>query len=149
MSATGDPERGSKGADRGDAGATLLEMLVVVALLAMSAAIAFPMAAGAYERLTAIVARSAVAADLRAARSAALRTDDPVAMQVFDDGRRYRVGDRDVLLPANVRLTAAPSRITFFPTGAAEPAHLQIASRGGVSLALEVEAGSGLVRLRP
>ena len=143
MSATGDAPSPA------DKGATLLEMLVVVALLAMSTAIAFPLAAGCYERLAAQVARSAVAADLRSVRSLAQRTDVPVSLQVFDDGRRYRAGDRDVLLPASMRLSAQPARITFFPTGVAEGAELRLAPLHGAALTLSVEVGSGLVRNGP
>ncbi len=124
-------------------------MLVVVAILAMTTAIVFPMGAGVYERLAARVARSAVAADLRRVRSEAQRTDAPLALQVFDDGRRYRAGERDVLLPATLRLSASPSRITFFPTGVPEGAELRITPAHGPALALVVEPGSGLVREAP
>ena len=124
-------------------------MLVVVAILAMTTAIAFPLAAGAYEHLAVQVSRSAVAADLRTVRSTAQRTDSVVSLQVFDDGRRYRAGGRDVLLPAGIRLTAQPARITFYPTGTAEEAQLRLTPSRGAALSLRVEAGAGLVRNTP
>lgn len=127
-------------------GATLLEMLVVVAVLAFAVGIGFPTFHLAYDRLAGSVARSAVLADLRAARALALRQDRTIAFELASDGRRYRVANRDVLLPAGVRLEADAPIILFDPQGPRRPAELTVAPHVGAPFHILLPAGDAPVR---
>ncbi|MFZ0267904.1 pilus assembly FimT family protein [Caulobacter sp.] len=107
MSATGDPQ----------AGATLIEALVVVALTAMIGAIVFPNLRSGGQRAMFEQAAAGLRADLRMARAQALRTDRPVTLQVEQDERHYgwANGPRRVLV-GDLRI-AAGAGVAFLSDG--------------------------------
>jgi general secretion pathway protein H len=131
---------------RADAGATLLEMMVVVAILALIAGLVFPNLRRPYAALAAETSRAAVEADLRRARAEAIHSGREVAFEVAEDGREYSAGRRDVRLPDRVRLLAEPRSITFAPDGASAGGRLVLTRPGGRPLAVTVTSGLGLVQ---
>lgn len=141
MSATGDRVR------RGERGATLMEMLVVLGVLALVTGLAFPALRRPYARLSAQAAGYSVLADLRTARAEARRTGRPVGFAVSPDGALYRYGDRSKRLPAAVRL-AAGAPIVFLPDGSSSGGRLEVRS-GASRAALQVDRASGLVVQAP
>ena len=138
MSATG-----SSAASRPDAGATLLEMLVVMGLLLLASGLIFPSLRRPYTTLSAETARAAVTADLRNARAAAIRTDAPVSFTVADDGRSYGYDGGRVLLPATVRLVSEPDPILFAADGSSSGARLAVL-QGDRRLELALDAPTGV-----
>ena len=122
----------------GDAGSTLLEMLVVMGLLVLTAGLVLPNLRRPYETLAAEAGRASVISDLRGARARAIRTGSSVAFEVSEDGREYSAGGRDVLLPESVRLIAEPRSILFEPDGASEGGRLTLLQRHGRALGVSV-----------
>jgi general secretion pathway protein H len=141
MSATGDEPCCAQ------SGATLLEMLVVVGVLALVAGLVFPNLRRPYETLSVEAVGGRIAADLRSARSQAVRTGAPSQLQVSADGREYSVGQNLVHLPQMVRLIAAPRSIAFGPDGQSAGGSLIVIGRSGARYKLDVEAPLGIVRL--
>lgn len=109
MSATG---------DRGQAGMTLLEALVVMSLTVLISGLIFPSLQKLTRPLSAASGRAAIAADLRAASAEAVRTGRPAVVTVDASGRRYNagLGSRDV--PAGLQMTPG-ARFVVHPDGSA------------------------------
>jgi general secretion pathway protein H len=138
MSATGDG-RDAAGAE---AGFTLIEMLVVVGVMALVSGLIFPSFARTSQTLLLTRAEAGVAADLRAARAAALRSGRPVALTVAADGSDYTVGGQTRVLPGHMRL-AARGPIAFFPDGSSFGGRIDLAEDGRGRVLL-VDAVTGL-----
>ena len=136
MSATGEHD-----------GFTLLEVLVVIAIMALIGGLAFPridrMIAGA--RFNS--ARSTVAAAAQAARAEAVRTDATVALIASSDGHALLVNGRTVAsLPDEVSVASAgPAR--FFGDGSATGGTIRLAA-GENAAELQIMAPSGTTRWR-
>jgi len=131
----------------GDAGTTLLEMLVVMGLLALTVGLVFPNLRKPYEMLSAEVGRAAVAADLRSARAEAIRTGRNVAFEVAENGREYSAGGRSVLLPEAVRLVGEPRSILFGPDGDSAGGRLVLYQRQGRAFGLRVLPTVGVIQI--
>ena len=112
-----------KSQDIGEAGFTLLELLVCLVLMAAIAAFALPRFAG--ERsLTFERHAQAVAADLARLREAAIGTGEV---------RRASATALAAVLPEGVSLgTAEPPEIVFFPNGMANGAVWRLVAEGQV-----------------
>ncbi|MGJ3230778.1 MAG: GspH/FimT family pseudopilin [Oceanicaulis sp.] len=132
--------------NRSDAGFTLLEMLVALAIGAL--------AAGALAGLTRTIspalelsrAADQIAADLTRARAEARRTGRPVAVQLDEAGYRIEALDLAEAWPADP--AAAPAVLVFEPrAGLGEPQTLVLEHRGARA-ALEIAAVSGRVHVR-
>ena len=145
MSATGDGD--AVGA--ADTGSTLLEMLVVMGLLALTVGLVFPNVRKPYEALSAEAGRAAVASDLQNARAQAIRTGRNVAFEVAEDGREYSAGDHSVILPQAVRLVGEPRSIEFGPDGDSLGGRLVLYQRQGRPFALRVVPTIGVVQVEP
>ncbi|MBV9509541.1 MAG: GspH/FimT family pseudopilin [Caulobacteraceae bacterium] len=128
-----------------EAGFTLLETLVVVGVLALITALVFPDLRRAYAGLRLEASRSELAADLRLARARAIRSGAGVGFEASEDGREYSAGARDVRLPAALRLDAEPRSIAFGPDGESDGGRLVLTTDEGRSLALRVQAPTGVV----
>jgi type II secretory pathway pseudopilin PulG len=125
----------------------LLEMLVVVALMAMTAGMVFPSLRSPYRAVLAEATRSSIASDLRATRAEAIRNGVDAAFEVSQDGRDYSFAGRSVRLPGRLRLEAQPRSILFGPDGGSGGAQLKVVQAHGRSLPIDVSAGLGVVEL--
>ncbi len=141
MSATG---RGALALRRDD-GATLLEMLVVMALMVMTAGLVFPNLRRPYRAILAEATRSSIVSDLRATRAEAIRNGADAAFEVSPDGRDYSFGGRSVRLPGSVRLEAQPRSILFGADGGSDGGRLTLTPDHGRRLPITVAPGLGVV----
>lgn len=139
MSATG---------SRADAGATLIEMLVVVGILGLVTALVFPAWTGPLRRVQLYEARAALVAHLRTARADSVRGGGPVTLELADDGQSYGWEQSRAVLPSGVGIDGQPRSITFFADGSSSGGALKVTGRGR-SLAVEVDPASGLVEAPP
>lgn len=143
--------------DRGAAGFTLLELLVVLAILGLTAGLF----AGYRPHWSGSVSLEGAAADLaaglRLARSQAIAGDQPVALEVDVAQHRYRVGDAPFrALPAalSLRLTtvtgerrgAGSAAIRFNPDGSSTGGGIALGD-GRRIIGLSVDWLSGRVRI--
>ena len=110
------------------AGFTLIEMIVVLAILGMTLALFTAYRAPWSQTLSAAGAASQLAADLRLARSQAIISNRPVLVSVDLPGHQYRVGAGDLrripgelrielLTIANERQSERVADIRFNPDG--------------------------------
>ena len=113
---------------RPEAGFTLIEMLVVLAILVLVAGVAMPLLSGGSDGLRLQIAASELAAAFRATRSAAILRNDETTMLIDVDRRTFRstvVAPRAFAAGIDAKLTfaaavgAAPSDggFRFFPDG--------------------------------
>lgn len=139
MWATG--EAGRRGA--GDAGTTLVEALVVVALTAAIAELAFPALSGAIRSTAFTEAAVGLRADLHMARAQALSTDQRVELVVQPGGRGYgwSPGPQRALL-GGLSLAPVGPAATFYPDGSASAATLALGN-GRSSVRFVVDATTG------
>ncbi len=142
MSATGEPP--ASGA--ADAGFTLLEMLVVVGILGLLTAVAFPAVRPTLAHIAAQSARSDLAANLRSARAQAIRRQATVNVQISPTARGYVWNGRRVDLPGGAHLMTDTGALSFAGDGASSGGHFAIAWDGR-ALDVDVEPGTGVVRL--
>jgi general secretion pathway protein H len=107
------------GTRAGEAGTTLLEALVVVAITAMVSGMVFPSLERALDQLSLREAAGKLTANLRLARAAAMRGDAHVAFVVAPDGRSYSwTGGPTVSMPGVLRITALKGQtIDFYRDG--------------------------------
>ena len=129
-----------------DAGFTLLEMLVVVGILGLLTAVAFPAVRPTLAHIAAESARSDLAANLRSARAQAIRRDATVSVQISPTARGYAWNGRRVDLPGGARLVADTASISFAGDGASSGGHFAIAW-GVRALDVDVDRGTGGVTL--
>lgn len=118
----------------GERGATLIEVLVALAIMALAAAVSFPPVERAYGALGFRRAVEALAADLRAARAAALRQEQPVRFALAADGSAYALsagGGRSA--PAGLRFTGSAA-ILFLPDGTSSGGFVGVAGPPGQRL---------------
>lgn len=141
MSATGERPRA------GEQGATLLEMMVVVGVLALTATVVFADLRRPYTTLSGEAARSSVAAALRDARSHAIREQRTVVFELGQDGRSYGWGARSVRLPASTRAEMAPAAMSFAPDGGSGGGRVALWRGLRPIGAVEVAPGTGVVSL--
>lgn len=139
MSATG---------SRAEAGATLIEMLVVLGILGLITGLMFPAWAGPLHRVQLYEARAALVGHLRTARADSVRRGEPVTLELADDGRAYGWGQSRAVLPPGVGIDGQPRSIRFFPDGSSTGGALKM-TNGARSLAVEVDPASGLVEAPP
>lgn len=107
MSATG----------RRDAGTTLIEALVVVAITALVTMIGFPRLQQGLQTLARQQTATAVMERLREARATAILYDQPVVFSVADNGRLYGWRGSSARTGAGVYLTPTNGPIAFYADG--------------------------------
>ena len=128
-----------------DGGATLLEVLVVLAILGLAVGIGFPRLQYAHLRLASEAARDEVAADLRSARALAIRSGRPVTVEISDHGGALAWGDHLDRLPDNARIAAEISPVRFSPAGATAANRLALSSRGRSWPGIALHADNGAI----
>lgn len=159
MSATGDrdslvgalPKRQTGATLAGsarEAGATLIEMLVVVGILGLVTALIFPAWTSPLQRVRLYEARAALIANLRTARADSVRGGGQVTLDLAEDGRGYGWEQSTAVLPAGVGIDGDPRSISFFADGSSSGGVLKVLDRGR-TLQVEVDPASGLVEAPP
>ncbi len=152
MSETGDAAGQNAPPFASQAGTTLIEALVVVAITTMVALIGFPRMQQGLLTLAQRQTVSVVAARLRQARAEALRRDMPVVFAIAPDGRAYGASDGGLAqAPVGVSLTTPSGpggRILFHGDGSSSGGAVWV-SAGRRTIAVLIGAPGGDVAIGP
>ena len=130
-------------------GFTLLEMLVVIAVMGLIAAIGFPAIARGIERSEFRAASSALDLAVRQARAAGIDGGAPVPLRFRPDAtERELSGDmaRRSLTPLQIDMP--DGGIIFFPDGSSSGGTIALAGRSQ-SYRLHIDAANGAVKVEP
>lgn len=135
----------SEAGSRTDAGTTLMEMLAVLAVMTLIAAIVFP----SIERGTATFAlhetATVVATDMHTARALAIRSGQTVAFAANASGHSYGwTGGPIHVLPNGLSMQEPNSgAIYFYPDGSASAGSVILSSmKAAVSIVVDPAAGN-------
>ncbi|MBV9570120.1 MAG: prepilin-type N-terminal cleavage/methylation domain-containing protein [Alphaproteobacteria bacterium] len=133
MSATGNSE----------AGVTLLEALVVIAIIGLIAGVVGPNIGASLDLLSLRQSASVLQADLRVARATALRTGSRVNVKPLANGRGYDWIGGTKRLPSNISLNMS-GPVSFFADGSMVPANVALVS-GQRRLAMTFNVTTGAI----
>jgi type II secretory pathway pseudopilin PulG len=129
-------------AGKSEAGVTLLEALVVIAIVAMVAAIMSPNMGTSLHLLSLRESASVVQADLRVARATAMRTSSKVTVTALADGHGYDWIGGTRHLPADIGLKMS-GPISFMADGSMIPADVTLTSgRRQIPIAIDPTTGA-------
>ncbi|WP_225010307.1 MULTISPECIES: prepilin-type N-terminal cleavage/methylation domain-containing protein [Novosphingobium] len=132
-------------ADARERGFTLIEALVVLAVVGLVAGIAYPAIERSRDALALRHARGQLAAAVGAARAGATRTDAAVALTVANRGAALAAGaDKPVPLDEDGRIGVrmVPAQIWFHPDGSASGGRIRlIATQGPTDYVVEPDTG--------
>jgi len=99
-------------------GFTLIEALVVLAVVGLAAGIAYPQLDRALGAVRARQARSDVSAALLTTRALALRTGAAADLKIDPDGNGFSIGGgAPHQLAGNAKIEGKPAQIWFYPDG--------------------------------
>ncbi|MEQ9640276.1 MAG: GspH/FimT family pseudopilin [Alphaproteobacteria bacterium] len=142
----------SRPVGRSQAGFTLLELLVVLAMLALVYAVAIPTRPAAWRGGDVAGAARTLAQDLRAARATAIAQRREVAVAVDPVALTYRVDRIETALPARdvetltVSLAPGERTVRFLPDGSASGASLTL-RHGDAATTVNVDWLTGRVEV--
>jgi general secretion pathway protein H len=126
-------------------GFTLLEMLVVIVVLGIAAAIVAGSLPPRSARAEVRAGGAMLAGGLRAARGQAIATDRPVTVAVDAAARAFRVGAAPIVrLPARLAIAADRPAIVFAPDGSSSGGRVELAS-GSIRMQVDVSWLTGRV----
>jgi len=128
-----------------EAGVTLLEALVVIAVMALVAALVAPNIGASLNLLSLRQSASVLQADLRVARATALRTGSKITLTPLRNGHGYDWIGGTRHLPDAIHLSMS-GPITFMADGSMVPATISIAS-GARHIPLSINDTTGAVSL--
>ena len=113
----------------GEDGFTLLEMLVILAVVGLVASIGFPMLQSSYGKLEFDRAVTETGYAVRAARALAISRGQKVQLVQLNDGRLSAAGNVFVgPAPKSVTVILPSAGVSFFPDGEALPAEVAVRS---------------------
>jgi general secretion pathway protein H len=135
--------------DRPDAGTTLLEALVVLAITGLIGGLVFPSVERTLDVLSLRQSTSVLVANLRSARAQALRTGQPTELGVARDGARYAwPGGGEQRLPADERVSlTGAERIVFYADGSSGGGQLSVTGSGR-RIDIAVDSATGAIAIR-
>jgi general secretion pathway protein H len=129
-------------------GFTLVEMLVILAILTFMASIVFPSLDKTMRRQTFVEAARRVEWGARAARAMAVAEGTPVVFAAAADGHGFRYAAHDERLPDGVTLATPARGIRFFADGSAQGGEIAL-SDGRFRQRLRVDGTLGKVEHQP
>jgi general secretion pathway protein H len=140
MSATGNREPVPEGF-------TLLEMLVVMAILALIAGIGFPAIERAISTQRTRLATTEVVAALGDARALAVATGQVTPFRIAENGSAFRIGARNPsALPEGFRLTADQQLLRFFDDGTSDEGRMTlVGNQSRILIRVDPESGIAAV----
>jgi type II secretion system protein H len=135
------------------AGFTLIELVVVLAILGLALAVVVPNLGPSSETVELRAAASELRALLRATRSAAITANRDLLLAIDESGGGYALdGQAHAFRSAGFaerRLRVEPpARLMFFATGGASGGRLTVRGRRGEQV-IEIDSVSGQVALAP
>jgi general secretion pathway protein H len=138
-------------AKRSTAGFTLIELVVVLALIGLSLAVVMPLLGRGMPAAALTAATSEVRAALRVARSTAIAEDRRIFFQADSTGywvdhRHYSLTTATGLDPPRIR-SEGGTRVAFFPSGASSGGRILIGDGSG-RRAIAVDAITGRADVR-
>lgn len=130
-------------------GATLIEVMVALAILALVGAMAYPNMDRGFAQMQFRRATEQLSADLRSARGLALTSGRAVAVALGADGRGYDPGTGAVRRAVDgVHFSGSP-RVVFFADGSTTGGIIAVAgTRGSRRAEVLVDPATGAVGLR-
>ena len=132
-----------------DAGMTLIEALVVMALMALIATIAFPQMQRMLNVLQLRETTGALMANLRVVRSDSVRGDQDITFSLSPDGKSYSWSEGEVRqVPGPISLKSSSGQtIVFYGDGTTSGGTIT-ASAGGREISVSVDEATGAVSTR-
>lgn len=134
----------------GEAGFTLIELVVALAVIMLIAAVALPSFARLFDGPRLSEAARQATDGLREARAAAIGSFEIVRVAAGDNGRSLRFADRARILPAGTALAltgrdeSGVPAIVFYPDGSANGGEVRLSS-GNATRVLTVDWRTGRV----
>lgn len=137
-------------------GVTLVEMVVVVAIIALIAGLSFPAASAGVENVRIVSAADSVATFLNAAENRAERRQQPVEVVVYPgEGRLVLYSNeagftRELKLPESVAIEAvlpAEGRILFIPGATVPGVTIQLGNRRNAHRRIRLDPMTGFPRV--
>lgn len=142
----------------GEAGFTLLELIVTLTILAMTLALAVPNFRGSNSRARLQPLVAELITNLKRAHATAKSTGKPVAFVVEPASHGYRIENvaSTVVLPPGAALSITPpsrglrqtppGRMIFYPDGSSSGGQITISDERGRKIVLSVEWLNGTIR---